>query len=189
MKIAWGITGAGHYLRESIDVMEQIMKAGHQVDIMISAAAEKVMEMYGVFNRVQKLNETYKKEGVHLYYEQNQAPAFPICARFNLHYYDLLILSPLTANSVAKINVGIADTLITNIFAQMLKGGGEVYVVPCDLVPGEIETEIPNGDTLKIHIDEFNAANARALHKFPRVTIFQRPTELLAAIERHPAAH
>ena len=178
MKIAWGITGAGHYLPESIEMMEEFMKQGNHVDIFLSEAAERVMEMYGVYNRVLKLHDLYKNEDVHIYYDKSQRPAYPICARFNLHYYDCLIISPLTANSVAKINVGIADTLITNIFAQMIKGSGNVYAIPCDVVAGEVETQIPNGDKIKIHIDEFNANNARAIAKFPHVKVFTHPQEL-----------
>jgi dihydromethanopterin reductase (acceptor) len=184
MKLAWGFTGAGHFLNESVDILEQLIMQGNKVDIFISDAAEKVMEMYGVLNRVQQLQKTAIPLTSTIFFERQQRPAYPISARFNLKHYKLLILSPLSANSVAKINVGIADTLITNDFAQMIKGGGEVFVVPSDIIAGEIETTTPQGGKIKIHIDEFNAQNARALAKFPGVQVFQSPAELLQALGR-----
>ncbi len=139
--------------------------------------------MYGVMKKIEDLH-TEKKEFLRkIYYEEEQHPGYPICARFNLQYYDLLILSPLTANSVAKINVGIADNLITNIFSQMLKGNGKIIIYPCDLVPGEIETEIPNGDKIMIHIDQFNSDNAKKLEKFPNVSLVRHPNEIMDYID------
>ena len=51
--------------------------------------------------------------------------------------------------------------------------------MPCDLIAGEIETEIPNGDKIKIHIDLFNSQNAKALKKFRNLHLFQTPDEIL----------
>ena len=84
---------------------------------------------------------------------------------------------------MAKINVGIADNLITNIFAQMIKGGGNILVLPCDIIAGEINTEIPSGDKIKIHVDEFNSSNARTVAKFPHVSVCETPAALLKVIQ------
>ncbi|MHA2019218.1 MAG: flavoprotein, partial [Promethearchaeota archaeon] len=83
----------------------------------------------------------------------------------------------------AKMNVGIADTLITNIFSQMIKGSGKILLVPCDLVCGDIETEIPNGNKIIIRVDQFNCQNALNLRKFPNVSLFEHPKEILAKLK------
>ncbi len=168
MRVAWGITGAGHYLHQSLDVIEKVLNEIDQLDLFLSAASEVVLKMYNCMDRLEELHSQYAETFKNIYYDKDQSPGYPICARFNLHHYDLLVLSPLTANSVGKMNNGIADTLITNIFAQMIKGNGLIYAVPCDFIAGEIETETPEGKMTKIHIDKFNSHNAQNLTKFPR---------------------
>ena len=41
--IAWGITGAGHFLTECGDVLAELA----EVDLFLSRAAEEVVRMYG----------------------------------------------------------------------------------------------------------------------------------------------
>ena len=62
----------------------------------------------------------------------------------SLGKYDLLIVSPATANTVSKIVYGIADTLVTNAVAQAGKGAVPVYMVPVDIHPGPIDTVLPS---------------------------------------------
>lgn len=181
-KIAWGITGAGHLLRESIKILEQVLSQGIRMDVFVSAAGETVLKMYGLLDSLQKAHQKYDTQFKRLIFDKDQVPGYPICAKFNLHSYDALILSPLSANSVAKMNVGIADTLITNIFSQMVKGNGPIYIVPCDLFPGKLHTEIPGGKKVEITIDNFNSQNARNLRKFPTVRIISHPNDVIAEI-------
>ncbi|MHA1519409.1 MAG: flavoprotein [Promethearchaeota archaeon] len=181
-KIAWGITGAGHLLRESVEQLVKLVKEGKRIDLFISNAGETVLKMYKLINTISDLHQTNKDQLKRLIFERDQIPGFPISAKFNLHSYDLLVLSPLSANSVAKMNVGIADNLMTNIFSQMIKGSGLIYIVPCDLIPGLIQTETPGGKSVEITIDNFNSQNARNLRKFPKVTLFENPSDLSKAI-------
>ncbi len=58
--------------------------------------------------------------------------------------YDLLVVSPATANTIAKIVHGIADTLVTNAVAQAGKGKVKTIIMPVDLEEGEIETVLPS---------------------------------------------
>ena len=183
MRIAWGITGAGHFLQESIDLLEKLIQNGHIIDLFLSGAGQTVIKMYGLLDKIEKLKAMYPEGIKHIYLEQDQAPGFPVCARFNLEHYQLLVIAPLTANSVGKMNAGIADSLITNIFSQMIKGGGKIFLMPCDLIPGEIETVAPGAKKVKIHIDQFNSDNAKALTKFPNVSLFETPVGILNAIK------
>ncbi len=181
-KIAWGITGAGHLLRESVEQIVKLVEEGKRIDIFISNAGETVLTMYKLIDSLSNIQKTHPESLKRLIFEKDQIPGYPISAKFNLHTYDLLVLSPLSANSVAKMNVGIADNLMTNIFSQMVKGSGPIYVVPCDLIPGLIQTETPGGKSVEITIDNFNSQNARNLRKFPKVSLYENPSDLSKAI-------
>lgn len=130
LRIAWCITGAGHYLRESYAVMRELKKNGHSVTTFVSRAGEEVSRMYGLFEDLKEISDgSYLNE---VFLDSNQGASFPKIGRFNLHRYDLLVLSPATSNTVAKIVFGIADTLVTNCTAQAMKSDVPCYIVPVD---------------------------------------------------------
>ncbi|MCG7852196.1 MAG: hypothetical protein MIO92_06710, partial [Methanosarcinaceae archaeon] len=56
--IAWGITGAGHLLNESYTVFKEIKRNDRSVRIntFISSAAEEVLRMYGLGNKLVKIS-------------------------------------------------------------------------------------------------------------------------------------
>lgn len=140
MRIGFAFTGAGHLLRESVQVAEKLASE-HEVTIFLSGAAEEVLKMYGLYERVVKLTGGKYRE---LATDSNQKFSFPITGRFSLGKYDLLIVSPATANTVSKIVYGIADTLVTNVVAQAGKGAVPVYMVPVDIHPGPVDTVLPS---------------------------------------------
>ena len=179
MRIAWGITGAGHYLRDSYEVLRQLIEKKYKIDVFFSEAGKTVAKMYGVLKKIQDLQEKNKEYITSIFYDSGQSPGYIVSARFNLNKYQALIISPVTSNSIAKMNIGIADTLITNIFSQMIKGSGKILLVPCDLICGDIETEIPNGEKIMIKVDQFNCQNALNLRKFPNVSLFEHPKEIV----------
>ena len=111
-KIAWGITGGGHHLHESILKIEEMLKAGYLVDIFFSRAGKEVCKMFGEFSKLSNLKKKYSKS-LKFIFSENQEWSFPICGSFSLKAYDALIVSPTTANTVAKLTYKIADTLIT----------------------------------------------------------------------------
>ena len=133
-------SGAGHLLRESVQVAEKLAK-DHEVTIFLSGAAEEVLKMYGLYERVERLTGGKYRE---LATDSNQKFSYPITGRLSLGKYDLLIVSPATANTVSKIVYGIADTLVTNAVAQSGKGAVPVYMVPVDIHPGPIDTVLPS---------------------------------------------
>ena len=179
MRLAWGITGAGHYLRDSYEVIKQLVNKKYKIDVFFSDAGKTVANMYGVLKKIQDLHEKNKEYLTAIFYDSGQSPGYIVSARFNLNKYQALIISPVTSNSVAKMNIGIADTLITNIFSQMIKGSGKILLVPCDIVCGDIETEIPNEEKIMIKVDQFNCQNALNLKKFPNVSLFNHPNEII----------
>lgn len=140
MKIGFGITGAGHLLLESVELLEKLI-IKHDVTVLISGAGEEVLKMYGLFKRVNKITGGYYNE---LISEKDQRFSYPIAGRFSLGKYDLLIVSPATSNTIAKIVGGIADTLITNAVAQAGKGRVKTIIIPVDLESGDVETVLPS---------------------------------------------
>jgi dihydromethanopterin reductase (acceptor) len=140
MKIAWGITGAGHLLQESVNVLVELSKK-HEVTVLLSGAGEEVLKMYGLFESVQNITGGKYRE---LILEKDQLASFPMTGRFSLGTYDLLIVSPTTSNTIGKIVNGIADTLITNAVAQAGKGRVETCIIPVDLESGDLETVLPS---------------------------------------------
>lgn len=139
MRIGFAITGAGHLLNESVQVVEKLAK-DHEVTIFLSGAAEDVLKMYGLYERVTRLTGGKYRE---LATDSNQKFSYPITGRLSLGKYDLLIVSPATANTVSKIVHGIADTLVTNAVAQAGKGAVKTFMVPVDIHPGPIDTVLP----------------------------------------------
>lgn len=140
MRIAWGITGAGHLLKESVDVLVEIAKE-HEVTVLLSKAGEEVLKMYGLFETVSSLTGGKYRE---LVLEDEQRASFPMTGRFSLGTYDMLVVSPTTSNTIGKIVNGIADTLITNSVAQSGKGLVETFIIPVDLESGDLITVLPS---------------------------------------------
>ena len=142
MNLAWGITGAGHFLRESFEVIKELKQKNPQLKVttFISRAAEEVIRMYGLAGELSNIScGGYLEE---CFYERGQGASFPKTGRFLLQKYDALVISPATSNTTAKLACGIADTLVTNAVAQAVKGGVPVYIVPVDIA-GKIESKMP----------------------------------------------
>ena len=140
MKILWAITGAGHLLKESIDVLNELSKK-HELNIVFSNAGLEVVKMYGYYRKIEKIIGKNPKN--QLIREEDEKYSYPISGKLTYYKYDLIIISPTTANTTAKIVHGIADTLVTNIAAQSGKGQIPLIVVPVDQESGLITTTLP----------------------------------------------
>lgn len=81
MRIAWAFTGAGHLLLESVEALEATVKEGYNVTILLSGAAEEVLKMYGLFERVKRLSGGYYRE---LITEGEEGYSFPITGRLSM---------------------------------------------------------------------------------------------------------
>ncbi|MHA1819642.1 MAG: flavoprotein [Promethearchaeota archaeon] len=141
-KIAWAITGAGHLLRESVEVIHYLIGKNINVDVFFSKAGREVAQIFGELTFLFKLKKKFPSR-INLIFSESQEWSFPICGKFSINYYKLLIVSPTTANTVAKLSYKIADTLVTNIVSQALKGKTPVFIVPTDFRAGPITTITP----------------------------------------------
>jgi dihydromethanopterin reductase (acceptor) len=77
-----------------------------------------------------------------IFLEREEGNSSPKTGRFMMGAFDLLIIAPATANTVAKIANGIADSIVTNAAALSNKAGIHVYVLPTEAKEG-ISTRIP----------------------------------------------
>lgn len=124
MNLLWCVTGAGHLLLDSFALM-QCTCSEHEVTVAFSGAGSEVAQMYG-------LQGIIAREFKEVISEREQGYSSPLVGRLAKREYDLVIVTPCTANTVAKIVRGIADSLITNLVAQAVKSGVPVYIVPTD---------------------------------------------------------
>lgn len=131
-RIAWGITGGGQYLAESIAAVGSLA-ARSTICTFVSLAGEEVLHMYGLFPQVRKISGGGYLEEIFL--ECDSGKSFPKTGRLMLGRFNMLIVAPATSNTVAKIAHGIADTLVTNAVSLANKASVPVYILPTDLEP------------------------------------------------------
>jgi len=93
-------------------------------------------------------------------------------------YYSLLVISPATANTTAKIAHGIADTLLTNCVAQAMKGGTPVYIYPIDQKQGTIATTTPDGRRIWITTRKVDVENVEKIRVMQGISVLGHPAEI-----------
>ena len=165
MSIAWGITGAGHFLRECVDLIQEI----GEVDVFLSRAAEEVLRMYGLDKDVRQAAEAVVRDNM---------TSAPVVGRFaQPGRYRALVIAPATSNSVAKFVQGISDSLVTNLFAHAGKNQVPIIVLPTDVAP-EMNTLTPGGQIVKVYPRAIDLENTGRLREFPHVNVVESAKEL-----------
>ena len=157
MKVLWCITGAGHLLSEVLELMEKKAKEGVSITSVFSDAGFEVCGMYNILDNIREISDN-------IIIESGQGKSFPFCGKIVKGIYDVILIAPATANTVAKIRFGIADSLVTNIAGQALKANHKVCALPTDLVKFQ-KTRIPSGRLIDIQMRDVDMENARALEK------------------------
>ncbi|MGB9902466.1 dihydromethanopterin reductase (acceptor) [Methanothrix sp.] len=137
-RVAWGITGGGQYLAESVKAMREVA-ARNRVCTFVSRAGEEVLRMYGLLDVLQEISRGGYLEEIFL--ESESGRSFPMTGRLMLGRFDMLLIAPATSNTVAKIACGISDTIVTNAAALAEKAEVPVLVLPTDL--REVVTRAP----------------------------------------------
>ncbi|MEJ2272724.1 MAG: dihydromethanopterin reductase (acceptor) [Candidatus Bathyarchaeota archaeon] len=143
LHVAWVITGAGHFLEETFNVMNELTKNNKiKVTTILSSAGEQVVKMYGLWNKLELISSgNYLQE---IFIEKSKDPGFSHSGRFILDLYEMVIVSPASSNTVAKIVYGIADTNATTAVAQAQKANVPVNILPTDQREGFVITSLPN---------------------------------------------
>ena len=169
--IMWGITGTGYVLKESISLMRELQN-NYDVDltVILSKEGAAVVKWYKLWI---KLTETVKKVKTEI------TPNIPFYAGpLQLGKYDMFLVCPVSANSVAKITYGIADTLITNCIAQAIKGGVMVYIFPSDQDLEPISTTRPDGSPLTLKIRDIEVENIKKLKVMEGINVISDFSEI-----------
>ena len=177
IRIAWGITGAGDRLRETIDVMKGI-KEKYPVEIRVfaSKAGEQVLKWYKVYNEVKNSFDRFAVE-------VNANSPF-LAGEVQVGKYVMLIIAPATSNTVAKIASGIADTLLSNAALMALKAFVPVYIMPSDYEEGEVITELPDGKKLRLRIRREDVEHVEKLKAIDGIHILERPEDIEEVVKR-----
>ncbi len=179
LKIMWGITGSGDYMPEIIKIMkENSEKENIKITIALSKEAVRVTKWYKVWKELQTISP--KPPII------DEGPNMPFIAG-DLQYgrYNLFLIAPLTANSTAKIAHGIADTLITNAFAQCAKGKTPIYILPIDQETGTKTTILPSGEKFELTIREIDVENVNKIKTMKNITVLKNPEEIYDIIKKH----
>lgn len=180
LKIAWGITGCGDQLKESIDLMKELAKAHDlKVDVFLSNAGEMVVKWYKLFNDL-------KTSFLRTFTEKSPNVPF-LVGDLQLGKYDFLLIMPSTSNTVGKIASGISDTLLTNAAAQSMKAKVPVYIFPADQKRGEITTTLPGGKKLTLTMRGVDIDAVDKLRSMPGITVMTDPAEIREIINKHLA--
>jgi len=160
----WGITGTGYVLKESIELMRDLQENYDvNITIILSKEGAAVVKWYKLWLDLTKVVEKPKIE---------KTPNIPFYAGpLQLGKYDMFLVCPVSANSVAKIVYGIADTLITNCVAQAIKGRVTVYLFPSDQDLEPIVTSRPDGSPLVLKIRDVEIENIRRLKNLEGIQV------------------
>ena len=168
-KIAWGLTGAGDRMEETLTVMRSLKKDGWEIDVFLSAEALTVLKWYGFADAFFEDFPNAKTE---------KGPNAPfIVGPLQRGEDHALVVCPATANTVAKIVCGIADTLLTNAVAQTAKSATPIYILPVDAVPGTVHTRAPNGREFDLTMRQVDIENAEKLGRMENITLLKDPED------------
>ena len=178
-RAAWGITGSGDKLRETLDSMEAVRRDLQDVDVevFLSKSGETVLKYYRLFER---LKDIFGKVWV----ERSANSPF-LAGRLQLGEFDFLLIAPATSNTVAKIAHGIADTLITSSAIMALKAMVPVHVMPTDFSEGKMISKLPDGRDLRLRVRREDVQNVEKLAKMDDVHLLQRPEEIIQLFKNY----
>jgi dihydromethanopterin reductase (acceptor) len=166
-RLAWAITGSGHYIEECLAFLLTLK----DVDLYISQAGEEVLKMYGI-----NLNDIREKMPVY----RDKSASSPPVGHFYKGYYHTFVMAPATSNTVAKCVLGIADSLVTNLYSQAGKCRVPSIVYPCDTAP-EMETTAPGGKVM-VYPRKIDLEGTAKLRSFEYTTVVESVDELISKV-------
>jgi len=166
-RLAWAVSGSGHYLEECLDIVREL----EDVDLFYSRAGEEVIRMYG--HDPKAINPDSR-----IY--RDRAASSPPVGLFYRGDYHTLVVAPATSNTVAKMVLGLSDTLITNVYAQAGKCRIPSIVLACDTEP-EMDTPAPDR-VVKVWPRAVDLEHTRKLRTYEATTVVENPERLLAAL-------
>lgn len=168
-KIAWGVSGSGHYIEECLEFILTLKN----VDIYLSQAGEEVLKMYGI-----DIKDVRARHSVY----RDKAASAPPVGLFYKDYYHTFVMAPTTSNTIAKCTLGIADSLLTNLYSQAGKCRVQSIVYPCDIA-AEMETTAPGGKVMVYpRIVDLEATDK--IRSFEYTQVVESVDELIEAVNQ-----
>ncbi|MFH0748872.1 MAG: archaeoflavoprotein AfpA [Candidatus Bathyarchaeota archaeon] len=183
-RVAWGITGSGDRIKETVEVMKEVKKQFEEkvaISVYLSKAGEQVLKYY-------RLMDDLKTSFGKISSELNANSPF-LAGALQLGRFEFLVIAPATSNTVAKISMGIADTLISNSAIMALKSFIPLYIIPSDYREGIVVTRLPDNSNLKLRIRKEDVANTKKLAGMDGVFIIEKPEEIVKIFTEHFSAH
>lgn len=168
-RLAWAITGSGHYLRESLDILNSLQ----DVDVFLSKAAAEILKQYGFYEKLEAAG--------HRIFHDKTASSVPV-GFFYEGIYHTLVISPVTSNTIAKMVYGFSDSLVTNLYAQAGKTRVPSIVFACDTAP-ELESEAPRDNMVKVFPRKIDLENIEKLKSFEATMVVEDMQQLAQAIQ------
>ena len=179
-KVAWGITGCGDKLRETYEVMKEL-KGEYadelHIEVFLSKAGEQVAKYY-------RLLDDLKRQFERVWIEKNSNSPF-LAGRLQLGEFEFLLVAPASSNTVAKLSIGISDTMLTNGAIQALKALVPVYVMPVDYREGTTVTKLPDGRDLKLRVRKEDVENVEKLEAMDGISTFESPEDILGIFRKY----
>jgi archaeoflavoprotein AfpA len=170
-RMAWGITGSGDQMIETYSVLVDIKeRTGVEAMVFLSKEGETVMKWYHLWDKIQTDFPNFKVDA---------GPNSPfIAGPLQMGHYDFLLIAPATANTVAKIVYGIADTLVTNTVSQTAKGKTPIFIMPVDQKRGTVKTAAPSGRAFELTMREVDITNSEKLAQMENITVLENPYDI-----------
>lgn len=179
-KVAWGITGSGDRLVETVEIMKKVGKRYAdtvEIQVYLSKAGEQVIKYY-------RLADELKANFNRVWVEINPNSPF-LAGQLQTGKFEFLLIAPATSNTVAKIAGGVADSLLSNAAIMGLKAFVPVYIMPSDYKEGVITTKLPSGKEMRLRIRKEDAEHVRKLEKMEDVYVLEKPEEIWLVFKKH----
>ena len=157
MKIAWGITGAGDKIEETVQIMQDINNRYHElveIEVFISKAGDQVIKYYEISHEIEN--------------------------NFNNIWVEINANSPFLAG-----NIQLGDTLISNAAIMGQKADVPLYILPADYEEGTTITKLPDGKDLKLTIRKEDVEHVQKLAKMDNTYILPTPTHIISVFEEY----
>jgi archaeoflavoprotein AfpA len=179
-RVAWGITGSGDRLHEVVETMKQARKQyGNDVRITVylSKAGNEIVHFYDLF---EDLKENFDKIRIEA---NSNVPTLAV--QLQSGKIEFLLIAPATGNSVAKIAIGIADSLLTNSAIMAMKSFIPVYILPCDYKEGTTVTQLPDGSEMKIRVRKEDVENVKKIAAMDGVFILRKSEDIQNLFQKY----
>ncbi|HMK53741.1 MAG TPA: archaeoflavoprotein AfpA [Methanobacteriaceae archaeon] len=179
-KVAWGVTGAGDKILQTLEVMKKIKKDYEKqvdIEVFISKSGDQVVKYYGISNEIET---NFDKVWV----EINANSPF-LAGNIQLGKYEFMLIAPTTSNTVAKISMRMGDTLLSNAAIMGQKADVPIYILPSDYEEGVTITKLPDGKDLKITIRSEDVEHVEKLANMYETYIVKEPEDLAEVFAKH----